>query len=79
MDQLRIRGGRRDFSASDQCAGGDAGQVKPAPWVFSDDVPLDIASLRALSRRVDPTTVRAFAYAHSGPQKADLGKLGLVE
>jgi glyoxylase-like metal-dependent hydrolase (beta-lactamase superfamily II) len=63
----------------DAATGGSDGQVKAAPWLFSDDVAMDIESLHALAKRIDPTLVATFAYAHSGPQKADLGKLALAQ
>ena len=55
------------------------GAVKRAPWVFSDDTAQAAASLRGLGLRLTGSDVAVFAFAHSGPMAADLGKLARVE
>jgi glyoxylase-like metal-dependent hydrolase (beta-lactamase superfamily II) len=53
----------------DSLAGQADGQVRLAPWVFTDDLAQCRSSLLALTRRLlsEKTTVKALAFAHSGP------------
>lgn len=46
-----------------------AGHLVPAPWVFSDDVPENEASLRALAKRLAPRAAEIawLQPAHTGP------------
>ncbi len=49
----------------DSATGESGGALRPAPWVFSDDVEQSKASMRALVGKV-PSTVKKIAFAHSG-------------
>jgi glyoxylase-like metal-dependent hydrolase (beta-lactamase superfamily II) len=41
------------------------GRLAPAPWAFSDDRAVNLASLRALGPRLRSESVRVLAFAHS--------------
>ena len=51
------------------------------PAIFSDDVPLALASLRALAARLkaEGTLVTTFAVSHAATLPADLDLLAAVE
>lgn len=45
------------------------GQIRNAPWVFSDDTAQCRQSLLELGKRLDASQVQAMAFAHSGPRQ----------
>lgn len=50
----------------DSAAGQGDGAIRPAPWIFSDDLDRCRASLVALAGRVPSNAVTRLAFAHSG-------------
>ncbi|MBL8924307.1 MAG: MBL fold metallo-hydrolase [Myxococcaceae bacterium] len=50
----------------DSAAGQSDGAIRPAPWVFSDDVGRCRASLMGLATRAPMQTVAQLAFSHSG-------------
>lgn len=51
----------------DAATGQADGQVRNAPWVFSDDTELCAASVRALTKQLSADEVKNLVFAHSGP------------
>ena len=53
----------------DNAHGMETGEMEPAPWVFSDDVDANVASLRALPARLDEAgvVVARLVFGHSAP------------
>lgn len=53
----------------DNAHGMETGEMEPAPWVFSDDVDTNVASLRALPARLDEAGIAParLVFSHSAP------------
>lgn len=57
----------------DSATGREDGTVVSAPWVLSDDVAQNVASLAALRDRLaaEGRAIRTLAFGHSGPRRAN--------